>query len=201
MSDIGLFQAIHSQRAIRRYKPDPVPDALVRKVIDAAIRAPSAINIQPWRFIVVKDAAIRRRIAELYKSAWAEGHKNVQAQEYLKTQDQSIVSHAARFAKEGIFEVPVFIVVCSTQANAHDSVLQAAQNAMLAARGLGLGTVFTTLLRRYDKEVKELLGVPASAEVVCMLPLGYPKGPFGPTRRMPVEEVTFSEKWGAAWKG
>ncbi len=198
MAEIGLFEAIHSQRAVRRYKPDPVPDALIHQVLDAAIRAPSAINTQPWRFIVVKDATTRRTIARYYKTVWEEGQRNPQTQAYMKTQDQKVASHAHRFATEGILQVPAFIVVCSTQANAQDSVLQAVQNLMLAARGLGLGTVFTTLLRRYDKEMKELLGVPAGNDIVCMIPIGYPMGSFGPTRRKPVEEVTFRDRWGKA---
>lgn len=196
MAEIGLFEAIHSQRAIRRYKPDPVPDELVHRVLDAAIRAPSAINVQPWRFIVVKDAATRRKIADFYHTAWKTGQDNPQTQAVLKTRDPSIVSHATQFATEGIYQVPVFIFVCATQRDAADSVLQAVQNLMLAARGLGLGTVFTTLLRRHDAEIRELLSVPEDSEVVCMIPLGYPETGFGPTRRRPVEEVAFAERWG-----
>ena len=69
----------------------------------------------------------------------------------------------------------------------------------LAARGLGLGTLFTTLLRRSEAEVKRILGVPDGAEFVCMLPVGYPDAKFGPVRRLPVEEVTYAERWGKAW--
>ncbi|MEE9285292.1 MAG: nitroreductase family protein, partial [Dehalococcoidia bacterium] len=98
MPEMGLFEAIHSQRAIRRYKPDPVPDELIHRVLDAAIRAPSAINVQPWRFIVVKDAATRRKIAESYHTAWTTGHDNPQTRAILKTRDPSIVSHATQFA-------------------------------------------------------------------------------------------------------
>ena len=199
MAEIGLFEAIHSQRAIRRYKPDPVPDELIHRVLDAAIRAPSAINVQPWRFVVVKDAAARRKIADYYHTGWQAGRDNPQTQAYLKTQDPSIISHASRFANEGIYQAPVFIFVCATQRDAADSVLQAVQNLMLAARGLGLGTVFTTLLRRYDNEIRELLAVPDGSDVVCMIPLGYPETSFGPTRRRPMEEVTFAERWGTRW--
>ncbi|MEE9286396.1 MAG: nitroreductase family protein, partial [Dehalococcoidia bacterium] len=148
------------------------------------------------RFIVVKDTQNRRKIAESYHTAWKTGQDNPQTQAVLKTRDPSIVSHATQFANEGIYQVPVFIFVCATQSDAADSVLQAVQNLMLAARGLGLGTVFTTLLRRHDAEIRELLSVPEGSEVVCMIPLGYPESKFGPTRRMPVEEVAFAERWG-----
>ena len=63
-SDIGLFEAIYNCRSIRYLKPDPVPDALVKRVLDAAIRAPNGSNRQTWHFVVVKDAAIKRQIQQ-----------------------------------------------------------------------------------------------------------------------------------------
>ena len=62
-----LFEAIHTARALRRFKPDPVPDEVITKVLDAAIRAPSGSNAQGWLFVVIKDAERRRQISEIYK--------------------------------------------------------------------------------------------------------------------------------------
>ncbi|HWM78626.1 MAG TPA: nitroreductase family protein, partial [Methylomirabilota bacterium] len=67
MTELGVLEAIHSARAIRRFKPDPVPDEVITKVLDAAIRAPSGSNEQSWEFIVVKDAAQRKKIGGVYR--------------------------------------------------------------------------------------------------------------------------------------
>src|SRR5271157_1666158 len=69
MEEMGLFQTIHTARALRRLKPDPVPDEVIAKIIDAGVRAPTGSNLQNWRFIVVKDAQVRRRIGEVYRVA------------------------------------------------------------------------------------------------------------------------------------
>lgn len=196
MEQVGLFEAMHSQRAIRRYRADPVPEELIRKVLDAAIRAPSATNTQQWRFVVVRDPATRTRLCDYYARAWDDSYSNPATKAGLDTKDQKVITAAARFAKGGVRDVPVFILVFSAPKGAYASVLPAAQNIMLAARGLGLGTIITTLLRLYEKEVKHLVGAPESAELVVTIPLGYPAVAFGPNRRTPVQEVTFLERWG-----
>src|SRR5690242_12650329 len=71
MTDVGLFEAMQTARALRRFKPDPVPDELITRILEAAILAPSASNVQNWAFVVVKDAGQRRRIAEIYRKAFA----------------------------------------------------------------------------------------------------------------------------------
>ena len=196
MAELGIFEAIHTLRAIRRYKPDPVPQADIRRVLDAAIRGPSAVNRQPYRFLVVTDADARRGIADYYHRAWQMGQENKAAQRLLANDDQNILSHAAEFGETGIYQVPVFILACATSPNAGDSILQCVQNLMLAARGLGLGTIFTTLLRRFEKEIKADLNIPDDVEIVCTIPMGYPATTFGPVRRKPVEEVTYYNTWG-----
>ena len=196
MAELGVLEAIRTNRAIRRYKPDPVPPDLIRQVLDAAIRGPSAINRQPWRFLVVTEAQGRHRIAELYHQAWETGRANRAPADSMSGQTAKIMDHASAFAQRGIYDVPAFIFVCSAEPGMHDSILQGVQNLSLAARALGLGTLFTTLLRRVEGEVKEALAIPSDVEMVCMLPLGYPQESFGPVRRRPVEEVTFHERWG-----
>ena len=115
---------------------------------------------------------------------------------------------AALHLSRHLHEVPVLILVCVQ----HDgspgdisrgvSIYPAVQNMLLAARGLGLASVLTTRPRRgFEKEIKALLGIPDNVDTAALLPLGYPadgKG-YGPTRRRPVEEVTYNEKWGQAW--
>src|SRR4029077_13798873 len=69
MPEIGLFDAMYSARALRRLKPDPVPQEIITRILDAAIRAPSAGNAQNWAFIVVRDAEQRRRLGMIYRKA------------------------------------------------------------------------------------------------------------------------------------
>ena len=109
-------------------------------------------------------------------------------------------------------EVPVLILVCvelNTRSTPPDepskglftggaNIYPAIQNLMLAARGLGLGTALTTRFRRYDKEIKELLGIPTDVETAALIPMGYPgEGEhFGGSRRKPVKQVAFYDRWG-----
>ena len=193
---IGVFEAMHTQRAVRRYRPDPVPDKLITQVLDAAIRAPSAINGQFARFVVVTDPEKRRRLGELYLDAQEEAYNNPAAAgtQWLRSQEAVIVEKAAKFARE-IGDVPVLIIVCSTQRGVSHSIYPAVQNLLVAARSLGLGTVLTTLHTFRANEVREVLGIPNDIHIVCGIPMGWPAVPFGPVRRRPVSEVAYWNQW------
>ena len=198
--EIGLFEAMYTQRAIRQFKPDPVSDDVVRKLIEAATKAPSGGNSQPWRFLVIRDAESKRVIGEYYNRAWDAAY-GAQSTSTL----QSHVRTSAANLAEHMHEVPVLIMACIQ----HDgspgtmgrgsSIFPAVQNLLLAARGLGLGSVITSLHKRYEQEIKELLGIPENVETAALLPIGYPADgvTYGPTRRSPVEEVTYQERWGS----
>ena len=196
VDEIGVFEAMHTQRAVRRYRPDPVPEELVTKVLDAAIRAPSAINGQFARFVVVTDPEKRRRLGELYLDAQEEAYKNPAAAgtQWLRNQEAAIIEKAAKFARE-IGEVPVLIMVCSIQRGVSHSVYPAVQNLLVAARSLGLGTVLTTLHSFRADEVRTVLGIPDDVHVVCGIPMGWPAVPFGPVRRRPLSEVAYWNQW------
>lgn len=197
MADLGVFQAIHSLRAIRRYKREPIPDAFIYQVLDAAIRGPSAVNTQPWRYLVVTDPATRANIARLYHKTWADGQKRRRDSDGAPAfSNEKVLEHAAQFANSGIFMVPAFVFVWALNPIAYDSVIQGVQNMMLAARGLGMGTLFTTLLRRHEDTLKFDLGIPDEYAFVCMIPMGYPDEPFGPVKRRPVHEVSYRDYWG-----
>lgn len=200
--EIGLFDAIYTQRAIRRFKSDPVPDEMIRKLIDSATKAPSGANRQPWKFLVIRDAETRRRIGEYYLRSWEISYpKDSSTSQRISPQVYESADHLARH----FHEAPVFILACrehdgspSTMSTGA-SIYPAVQNLLLAARGLGLGSALTTLHKRYEQEIKALLGIPQNVETAALLPVGYPADgvQYGPTRRAPVEEVTYWEKWGA----
>lgn len=199
--EIGLFEAIYTQRAIRRLKPDPVPDHLIHRLIEAATKAPSGTNKQPWRFLIIRNAETRRRIAEYYLQSWERAYGNQAGQ---RTDISEQVLSSADYLARHMHEVPVLILACiqhdgspSTMGRGA-SIFPAVQNILLAARGLGLGSVLTSLHKHYEAEIKALLDIPENVETAALLPVGYPAEGvgYGPTRRRPTEEVTYFEHWG-----
>ncbi len=191
-----LFEAIHTQKAMRRLKPDPVDEALVWKLLDAAICAPNGSNRQPWRFVVVRDPELKRGLQDLY----AEGVASVTRPDGAPADAR--MQSSARYLIERLAEVPVLIVATVRLADIASvtppgaCIYPALQNLMLAARALGLGTVLTTAHRGREKQVRELLGIPEGNETMALIPLGWPEGRFGPPPRRPAEEVTYWDGWG-----
>ena len=200
--EIGLFEAMYSQRAVREFKPDPVPDEVIHKLIEAATKAPSGSNRQGWKFLVIRDVELKRKIGEFYNRARESRYGGGAAPaSNIPLRRQA----ASNYMAEHMHEVPVLILACiehdggpSTMSRG-GSIYPAVQNLLLAARGLGLGSVITSLHKQYEDEVKALLGIPDNVETAALLPIGYParRSPYGPTTRAPVEEVTYYDKWGA----
>ena len=206
---MDFFEVVTTQRAMRRLKPDPIPEATLRQIMDAAICAPSGGNRQGWRFIIVRDPARRARLGELYREGWGELVKLPYyagaAKEPAGSPARRMVDSAAHLA-EHMGEAPVIIVPCITldpgvkpTVITGSSIYPAVQNIMLAARALGIGSCLTTIHRYREPQVKELLGVPADVETVALIPLGYPLGKFGRPPRRPVAEVAFTDGWGQAF--
>lgn len=205
--EIGLFEAIYTQRALRYIKPDPVPDVLIRKVLDAGTRAPNGGNQQRWRFIVIKDPDTKRWIHERYGVTARPPHASPRNEAEARTMTRN--DAAAEHLAAHLHEVPVLILCClehgGSPSDIHRgaSIYPAVQNMLLAARALGLASVLTTRPRRgFETEIKEKLGIPDNVDTAALLPLGYPADGhrYGPTNRRPVEEVTFGETWGQRWE-
>ncbi|MBV9116472.1 MAG: nitroreductase family protein [Acetobacteraceae bacterium] len=229
MTDIALFEAMYTARAMRRLRPDPVPEAVITKVLDAAIRAPSGGNAQNWAFVVVRDAAQRQALAAVYRKASdevaaiyaARGRPAHQSEEqYRRMMD------AGAYLWSHIGDAPVLLVPClrrrdmpprdslpqavAARYDAHlayqerirgASIYPAVQNIVLACRALGLGTVITTNHILYEDEARAVLGLPDDVFTFALMPVGYPRGRYGPLSRRPVAEVAFADRWGKAWPG
>ena len=195
---LQLGRAIFSQRAIRRLKPDPIPDCDIRDILEAAIRAPSGGNSQLWHFIVITDPAIRTEFGGLYREAWWAKRKDagIHGPEDISA-DDAVTQSAMRLADE-IGRAPVIILVCATAKGPGPtgSVIPATQNLLLAARALGIGGTITTLHPQVESRAMKLLEVPDTAQIVYCIPLGYPRGRFGSTSRKPLDEVCSGDKWG-----
>lgn len=230
MAEIGLFEAMYSARALRRFKSDPVPDEVISKILDAAIRAPTASNYQNWVFIVVKDPQRRRRVAQVYRKV-GDGIRPVIANLFQSTQGAGQMAEAQRrklgnsvlYLFENLHVPPVLLVAClkptppywegakvsgnvlegmKTMARFESSsIYPAVQNIILACRAYGLGTVLTTLHAVFEDEVKAALDIPAEVDTWALLPIGYPIDKFGPVKRKPISEVAFADRWGNPWPG
>jgi nitroreductase len=199
-----LFETIRTTRSMRRLKPDPVPNELVRKILEAGVSAPSGGNMQRWRFLVVRDPKIKQAVGALYKRAWdeqvgpryrsGEPAPGMSRDRFLRFLD------AAEYLAAHIHEAPVWIVPCleggRPTRTSGSSIYPAVQNMLLAARALGLGATLTTLYLQFEKEVEIALGLPPDAHSYAILPIGYPMGRFGPVRRVALGDVVYGDRWG-----
>lgn len=194
---MALGEAIFTQRAIRRLKPDQIPDDVLQDIMQAAIRAPNGGNTQRWHFIVVKESELRRQLGELYHEAWWAKRKDdgFSGPEDIPPGKNSMRS-AMRLANE-FGTAPVMVLVCATAKGpaAASSVIPAAQNMLLAARSFGIGGTIATLHSVVEERVHKLFGIPDTAQVVYCMPLGYPRGAFGPVSRKPLAEVCSFDCW------
>jgi nitroreductase len=197
---MSLGEAIFSLRAIRRFTEEPVPDADLRTIMEAAIHAPNGGNAQLWRFVVVRDAGVRAQFAPLYREAWWAKRKDqgIHSPEDIPPGDR--VARAAMQLADQIGSAPVLVFVCALAqgAGAMGSVIPAVENLLLAARALGVGGTITTLHSVVEERVHALFGIPRTAQIVYCVPLGYPRGRFGPTHRKPLTDVCAVDHWDTA---
>jgi len=202
---IGLFEAIYTTRALRRLRPEPVPDEVLFQLFDAAVRAPSGQNAQDWRFVVVTAPEIKQRMQTWAEEGWARYQpryaENPALMDQLpRTQRLSLkgVAHLVRH----LAEVPVIVIVCGLRgrhATPGGSTFPAVQNLLLSARALGLGGSIFNLPLTQAEELMAALGIPDNNQIYCLIPLGYPQDKHGPVRRKPVKQVVFWNRWEQPW--
>ena len=210
-----VYEAMSSLRAVRRLRPDPIPDEVLARVLEAATWAPTGGNAQPWRAIVVREADKKERLGSLYQRRWRD--YATQHQALLETapaaarQAAEKTFRAGDFLAEHFAETPVVVVFCfnpkhmaitdSEQSRPSvvggASVYTAVQNLLLACRVEGLGCVLTTLLCQDEPAVRELLEIPDPWYTAAAVPIGYPRlGGHGPIARRPVAELAFADRFG-----
>ena len=215
MSTTNFYETISTLRAVRKLKPDPIPNETLVKVLQAATFAPSGGNRQPWRIIAVADSDKKKTLADLYKPLWYEYRKGYEKggdkhnPETISKEERSLI--AGDYLADHFADSPVICVFCfhpglmaitdSGQPRPSvvggGSVYPAVQNLLLAARKEGLGCVLTTLLCIAEPAVKELLSIPDKWWTAAFIPLGYPvsKG-HGPVNRRPIESMVYSDSFG-----
>jgi nitroreductase len=187
----SLHDVAHRQRAHRAFLPEPVDEAVVRRILETATRAPSAENSQPWRFVIVRDPGLREQIGELTARAWSGGGK----QWAQKSLSCNLFSDVDSGATGGVAAAPVLVVVCADTTACVPSVIPASiwpcvQNLLLAATAEGLGSALTTLATAFSDELRTLLDLPPDHLPHAVVPLGHAANDLRPGRRRPIDEVT-----------
>jgi nitroreductase len=170
------------QRSIRGFDTArPVDESLVDQLLRSATFAPNGGNRQLWRFIVIRDAAIKDELASIYEE---------EALRYTGRPTPGTTSWR---------EVPVLVAFCSEAGGGGPSIFPAVQNFLLGAHALGLGSVLTTLWKAQEAKVRAILKVPDDIEMHAILPLGWPDRKYGRSKRRPLAEVAYRDTYGAAW--
>jgi len=223
MPEMDLFEIMYSAGSIRRLRSDSVPDEIITKILDAAIRAPSGSNAQSWVFIVIKDAETRRQLGAVYKKAsdilmklYAGAPRPLHMDESKYQRFMQAVTHLF----EHMGDAPVLLVPClkesmwtgasnlpadvkarmaSAARIAGSSIYPAVQNVILACRAFGLGTVLTTIHAFFEEEVREVLKLPADVQTYALMPIGYPEGHHYPVKRKAVREIACLDRYGNPW--
>ena len=203
--DMRLEEAMETQRAIRRLKPDPVDDALVLRLIELALKAPTGSNAQNWEFIVVKDPEVKGKLARLNRKAWSL-YGGIGRRVAANDPAQMKIIEAVQWQTDHFEEVPVVVVAClrtivpiwppMATASLYGSIFPSVQNLLLAARAAGLGAALITLPLWSRFLARRALGLPFTIAPCAVIPLGWPRGKYGPTRRRPVGEVVSLDRYG-----
>lgn len=219
LADVGgglempLQEAMETQRAVRRLLPDPVDDDIVLRCIELALKAPTGSNGQNWEFVVVTDREIKAAFARQYRRIW---RLYGRAGRVAARGDESTrrILRAVQWQVDHFEDIPVVVVCClrggrvpgvplppSAVSAFYGSVYPSAQNLLLAARAMGLGATLVTLPLWSVTAARRILGLPLTVMPCCMVPMGWPSGAYGPTRRKPVEAVTHLDRYGnRAWR-
>ncbi len=203
-----VWEAIYTQRAIRYWEEKPVPRALLEQVIEAASKAPSGSNTQPWIFVVIDDRAKLDEIAALMRGFFeaAEPIRNlISAGEKSEDKSERLMLKGAKQFFTKLERAPAIIIPCLYQVAsptpdpasllAGSSIYMAVQNLMLSARALGLGTLMTTAHAMIEPNLREILSLPDDAHPVALIPIGFAGANFGPTKRKGVDEVLRWNSW------
>jgi nitroreductase len=198
---MDVIEAMETCVAMRYLKEDPVPAADLERLVYAATRASSPGNSQEWDFVVLSDLAIKTEIGDAVWAAMSPIFAEIPLAGGGTT--QRMYKGAAYLAKN-FAKVPAWILGCArknyppqapTEAFMHSTIYPAAQNLIVAARSMGLGTTFTTFQMAAESVIRERLSIPADVYLCVLVAVGYPEKPFTPVRRKPVSDVLHWNTW------
>jgi F420 biosynthesis protein FbiB-like protein len=180
---MDLHQFLRSRRSIRRFKPDPVPDSVIKNILTTATFAPSAHNRQPWRFAVVKDVSVKQKLADAMA---IEFERDLEKDQLPQTEIQK----RTKRSRERMIAAPVLVILCLDMSEmdvypdkkrkqaefrmAMQSVANAGMQLMLAAHAEGLGSVWVCSPLFVQETIQNVLELPKTWEPQAMFFVGYP---------------------------
>jgi nitroreductase len=206
---LDVLDALATTRAIRRYRPDPIPEADLARILWSATRAPSGSNRQPARYVVLRDGPAatdaRALLGGAYRAAWGEKrstHGFDQGSGADPTSPKARAAWAMQAYVDGFERIPVVVLACirrwrKPHISEGASVYPACQNLLLAARALGYGGVLTMWHGLVEDDLRRVLGIPDDVVLAGTITLGRPEGGHGPVRRLPLRDVVYDDRWGA----
>ena len=202
-----IWEVMFTQRAIRYWVEEPVSRELIERVIEAASKAPSGSNHQPWMFVVADRDPVKTSLAEALRDYYEEGPLKTLVESSQKTEDSSqrlMMSGAENFFTN-LRTAPAIIIPClyklsspTSEMNtliAGSSIYLAVQNMLLAARALGLGPLMTTSHSLIEEVIRDVCKIPDDAQPAALIPIGFPAVKFGPTKRKPVRDIIAWNQW------
>ncbi len=198
---MDAVEAMESCIAMRYLREDPVPREDLERLVYAATRASSPGNSQGWEFVIVTDPETKGEIGDAVAAVMTPVFENLpDAKDGIEAR---MYKGAARLAKN-FDKIPAWILCCGrkiypptdpTEAFMHSTVYPAAQNLIVAARAMGLGTTFTTFQMAAEPVIRKTLAIPDDVHLCVMVAVGYPERPFGPVRRKAVADVLHWNGW------
>jgi len=206
---LPLVEAMQTQRAVRRLLPDPVDPDIVLRCIELALKAPTGSNMQNWVFVVVTDREVKAKLGRMYRSAWGP-YSRIGRRAARNDAKTRRVIDAVQWQVDNFEDLPVLVVPCLRglwppavlpapaimQTSYYGSIYPAVQNLLLAARAVGLGAALVTLPLWNMWRARRILGLPVGVRPACVVPLGWPRGRYGPTTRRPVGDVVHLNRYG-----
>jgi len=208
--DMPLEEAMRTQRAIRRLKPDPVDDVLLRQLLELALKAPTGSNAQNWEFVVVRDPAVKARFARVNRRAF-----NLYGRlgRWMQRDNPKMlrVLDSVQWQADHFEQTPVLVFACLKGfrpwfpfigvTSYFGSIYPSVQNFLLAARAVGLGAALITLPILNTRAARRALDLPWNVTPCAVIPVGWPIGRYGPTTRRPIEDVVSIDRYGnREWK-
>jgi len=207
--DTDVFEILHTMRAMRKLKKDPVPREMIDKILDAGIRAPSGQNTQPWAFLVIEDEEGKNFFGERY-NYWLKERFGERLKKTADNKEGRSIDAAVHLA-ENMHTAPVLLMVMGLRdwpfkvpkeervglaPPSYGSVYPCVQNILIACRALGLGASLTTMHQMFEEEIHDYYEIPKTYGIVSVIPVGFPIGNFGPVTREPISKKAHYGKWG-----
>ncbi len=203
-----LVDAMRTQRAVRRLHTDPVDLDLVYELLELSLKAPTSSNTQDWIYVVVTGREQKERLGRLYRPLFRTFEPI--ARRTARTDQERRAMAPGAWQAEHFADIPVFVIPCYRTSLKHrstgwpqisvssfyGSVYPAVQNLLLACRAVGLGASLQTLPIWLIPIASRILGLPRNLRPVCVVPIGWAKGRYGPTTRRPIDEVVHIDQYG-----